>query len=205
LVGLAIFLGIRLGSFALSTGEILVVAASLATGAGLLVAEKMKPDPETSLEAKVRASTKKTFYTCLISGGGTTVTLAALNLLPQNTLQRFPALDLLTQQQFPAGNTWIWIVALALVGNCLTWLSVFLLIAFDETILAAAAMATAPVMTEIANYLWFKPTVTSQGQWLGGLMVLLALSGLIWLQLKDSGQESEASFDLAGGKELADA
>jgi drug/metabolite transporter (DMT)-like permease len=88
--------------------------------------------------------------------------------------------------------SWPWIVALAVVGSCLTWFSMFLLIEFGQLVLAAAVIAVVPVTTEIANYVWFTPVINTPQQWLGGALLLGSVGALIWFQLGTS--EDDPAF-----------
>lgn len=195
--GLALFLGIRPGDLMLNTGDMIALFASLSLGFGLIIDAWTAPRSSQQLVSpsvldKCRLAVKKTFFTCLFSGCGTLLILAVASSASGQQHVRIPAAD-----------SWQWIAVLAVVGSCLTWLSMFTLIAFEKLELAAAVIAAVPVTTELANYVWFTPTVATSMQWFGGLVVLMALGILIRVQLVKPTRERSGTQPLTGEVNVA--
>jgi drug/metabolite transporter (DMT)-like permease len=185
LAGLAILLGV--GPIISPVGDGLVLASAFVTAFGMILSEKLNVRvyaPE-SLAAgaegrpfviKAKWSLRKTFVSCVIAGSGTLMAVAAVNW----TLRMpGPAVSL------PSPGAWPWIIALALVGNCVFWFSFFLLIELKKLILAAAAVAAMPVATELTNQLFFKPVIITPLQWVGAVIVIVSLAALIAINVRE--------------------
>jgi drug/metabolite transporter (DMT)-like permease len=138
------------------------------------------------LQVNLGRSLRKTLFSCALAGSGTLAALAGMNLIRRRKQPSGVGVDPVETTQslvpVPARSSWPWVITLAVVGNCLTWFSVFLLIEFGQLILAAAVVAAIPVATELANYIWFPPGITNRRQRIGGAMVLASLAALIWFQ-----------------------
>ena len=183
-VGLFVLLGV--GTVKAPVGDGLVLVSAFVTAFGMLLAEKLNvaayaPDAEAVVDEtqvfrkRVKGSLRKTFVCCLIAGVGTLVSVALANVAFRMPGPPVP---------MPAPNAWPWIVTLALVGNCVFWFSFFLLIELKQLVLAAAAVAASPVVTELVTQFWFRrPVITTLPQWIAAIVVTGSLGILIALQL----------------------
>ena len=190
-VGLVVFLGLGPEGLQFAIGDVLVVAAAVATAVGLIIAEKIEPRAEDrSFQGRSKRSTKKTFFANLLSGAGTLGAIAATNLI-LNSLNASGS----PLVPVPAQDSWIAVLSLAVVGSCLTWFSMFLLIESGHLVLAAGAIAVVPITQHIASIVCqplnqyldvgnkITPEVKTLFQWGGGVIVLISIGVLIWLQL----------------------
>jgi hypothetical protein len=73
---------------------------------------------------------------------------------------------------------------LALVGTCVTWFSIFLLIQMKQMVLIVALVAGIPVVSAAYDTLSSRTELVLQGhEWFGGGLLVVSLLALVYMQL----------------------
>jgi drug/metabolite transporter (DMT)-like permease len=181
IVGLTVFVN----PTGLKAGDGIILIAAVVTAFGLILAERIKPPAPTveSVSATpylphLETAMRKTTLSAASSGGVILLVVALVNLI--GIALSKPTIPVAAS---PLLANWGLILGLAVAGSILTWFSLFLLIDLGHLFLAAAAIAAIPVATEIYNVIRGASEINSTQQWLGGLVVMVSLGGLIWNQL----------------------
>ena len=185
ILGLTIFVNPK----QLKRGDALILVAALVTAFGFIAAEHIKaPKIVAPLLVDVGAFTldlpnlgeslRKTTLTTASSGGTVLLVVWLVNL----------ACAALAKPKVPVAvgpllANWGLLLSLAIAGSILTWFSLFVLIDLGHLFLAASAVAATPVATEVYSAIRRKSEINTVHQWLGGLVVMASLAGLIWVQL----------------------
>jgi drug/metabolite transporter (DMT)-like permease len=173
LLGLTVFLGfftrMEAQTTEMTVGSWLLLASAVLTSVGLICDDRMAwpMEPPAKREWRWRMVTKtsvtkslrKTLFGSLISG------LLTLMLIPVcNMLLGMHAAQVIT---VPA-SAWPGVVMLALVGTCITWFAIFLLIQMQQMVLIVALVAGIPVVSAAYNYLSGRSEAPLQSyEWLG--------------------------------------
>ncbi len=188
LVGLVVFLGIldmQTDISAMRTGSWLLLVSAVVTSIGLITDDKMKwpsePRPKKEWnntiigKAAISKSLRKSLYCSAIAG---TLTLASVPLL-----NWFLPPEIFSETITVPPSAWPAIFALALVGTCISWFAIFYLIQIKQLILVVAMVAGVPIVTAIFNIISGRPSAQNLHEWLGGVVLLIALGYLVKLQL----------------------
>jgi hypothetical protein len=189
LLGLASFLGFFNGMaqapIRMTTGSWFLLVSAVFTSFGLICDDKMAWPAEPAAvktwrwqvvhKAQVTKSLRKTLFGSLISGVLTLMLIPVLNpVLGERAVQVLAV----------PTSAWPGIVALALVGTCLTWFSIFLLIQMQQMVLIVALVAGIPVVSAAYNLLSGRFERALQGyEWFGGALLIVSLFALIYVQL----------------------
>ena len=189
LLGLAAFLGFFNGMAqsptAMTAGFWFLIVSAVFTSVGLICDDRMTWPTEPAAmdtwhcsmvhKTQVAKSLRKTLFGSLFSGVLTLMFIPVLNpLLGENAVQVLAV----------PFSAWPGVVALALVGTCLTWFSIFLLIQMQQMILIVALVAGIPVVSAAYNILSGRSDHALQGyEWFGGALLIVSLFALIYAQL----------------------
>ena len=189
LLGLAVFLGLFTSmepqTADMTAGSWLLLASAVLTSVGLICDDRMAwpEEPPVKNEWRWRVVTKtsvtrslrKTLFGSLISG------LVTLMLIPVcNMLLGTHAAQVIT---VPA-SAWLGVVTLALVGTCITWFAIFLLIQMQQMVLIVALVAGIPVVSAAYNSLSGRSEAPLQTcEWLGGTILMVSLFVMVYMQL----------------------
>jgi drug/metabolite transporter (DMT)-like permease len=189
LLGLAAFLGFFNGTAQAPTrmtaGSWFLLVSAAFTSFGLICDDNMAWPAEPAANGMWRwqmvhktqatKSLRKTLFGSLISGVFTLVLIPFLNpLLGENAAQVLAV----------PPSAWPGVVALALVGTCITWFSIFLLIQMQQMVLIVALVASIPVVSAAYDFLSGRADHALQGyEWFGGALLVLSLLALIYAQL----------------------
>jgi drug/metabolite transporter (DMT)-like permease len=175
LAGLAVFLYTEPVSTSKRDAHIdmaLIVIASAVTAFGMVCSAKLPRSPSHEVSSKLRNSVRNNLYMTGIASSATLVCVAVLE----------PS-ALVPTVMWP----WWTIVALALVGTCLGWIS-FVLLAAEDVLLASSAVIAIPVVTVLVSAGLGKRL--SVGQVLSAAAVLVALGTLIALELRGTNRKT---------------
>jgi drug/metabolite transporter (DMT)-like permease len=189
LLGLAVFLGLHNGMMLepdqMTMGSWLLLSAAMLTSVGLICDDRMTWPEEPAVQrewrwkmvhkTQVTKSLRKTLFGSLISGIGTLLLIPILNLL---------LADHATQVLTAPPSAWPGVVMLALVGTCVTWFSIFLLIQMKQMVLIVALVAGIPVVSAAYDTLSSRTELVLQGhEWFGGGLLVVSLLALVYMQL----------------------
>jgi drug/metabolite transporter (DMT)-like permease len=150
---------LMLDSKLLTIGGISLVASSLLTGAGLIIAEKMTSS-SSSEEAKEDNAPKPKYFD-LIESTKKTIVVSFLSLAVGSVMAltlwalQIPGVASPTGMQFTIIPTWADVVSsfpLAIVGSIMTWFCLFLLIQWEKLDLAALSIGLMPIATQFITY-----------------------------------------------------
>lgn len=189
LLGLAAFLGLfnptAQAPTSMTAGSWILLASAVLTSFGLICDDRMAWPAEPAAtrawrwqgihKTQVTKSLRKTLFSSLISGVGTLMLIPILNpLLGANAVQVMAV---------PA-SAWPGVMALALVGTCITWFAIFLLIQMQQMVLIVALVAGIPVVSAVYDYLSSRSEhVLQSHEWFGGALLVASLFALIYVQL----------------------
>jgi drug/metabolite transporter (DMT)-like permease len=192
LLGLTVFLGLftHMGAQTaeMTAGSWVLLASAILTSVGLICDDRMAwpMEPPAKHDWRWRGVTKtsvskslrKTLFGSLLSG------LLTLMFIPVcNLLLGTHAAQVLT---VPA-SAWPGVVILALVGTCITWFAIFLLIQMQQMLLIVALVAGIPVVSAAYNYLSGRAEAPLQSyEWFGGAILLVSLGAMVYMQLMRS-------------------
>ena len=189
LLGLATFLGLLNGMTLdpdqMTMGSWLLLAAAILTSFGLICDDRLTWPQEPAAQrewrwkivpkTQVAKSLRKTLFGSLISGIGTLLLIPILNPLLAHQA---------TQVMTVPPDAWPGVVILALVGTCITWFSIFLLIQMQQMVLIVALVAGIPVVSAAYDTLSGRAGHVLQGhEWLGGGLLVISLLALVYIQL----------------------
>lgn len=189
LLGLTVFLGfftsIEQTPLAMTAGSWCLLASAVLTSVGLICDDRMAWPTEqvvtsawrwqTIHKAKVAQSLRKTLLGSLISGLLTLMLIPLLNPLLGANAEQVIALP---------SSAWWGVVVLALVGTCITWFCIFLLLQMQQMVLIVALVAGIPAVSAAYNYLSGRAEQTLQGhEWVGGALLVVSLLVLVSMQL----------------------
>lgn len=212
LLGLATFLGcfnsMQQASTGMTPGSWYLLASAVFTSLGLICDDRMKwpPEPAASKQGRwqmvtkenVAGSLRKTLFGSLFSGVLTLMLMPLLNPLLGDNARQVIAVP---------PSAWAGVVALALVGTCMTWFAIFLLIQLRQMVLIVALVAGIPVVSAAYNYLSGRSERSLQDyEWFGGAVLVVSLAVLLygqlirptsWRKSARDGSEGQAVFSLS--------
>lgn len=189
LLGLAAFLGFFNGMAQapthMTSGSWFLIVSAVFTSFGLICDDNMAWPAEPAAtdssrwqaihKTQVTKSLRKTLFGSLISGVLTLLLIPILSPL---------LVDNATQVLAVPSSAWPGVVGLALVGTCLTWFSIFLLIQMQQMVLIVALVAGIPVVSTAYDLLTGRSEHALQGyEWFGGTLLVVSLFTLIYVQL----------------------
>jgi drug/metabolite transporter (DMT)-like permease len=165
--GLVVFLLRGTGQTALPDVLLLLLSAAI-TAAGLLMTKILPSSPTSTLRDKLMGSLQKNVYVTCIAGVATLVFMWLIK--PDHIVI--------------AQNGWSWILALALIGTCLGWGSLFLLLA-EDVLMASSAIIAIPIVTAAVTALATK-TLPSFTEMLSAILVVISLSCLVLRRVRNA-------------------
>ena len=199
LLGLSVFLGLftQMGmqTTEMTAGSWILLASAIFTSIGLICDDRMAWPLELPVthewrwqrvtKTSISKSLRKTLFGSLISG------LLTLMFIPLcNRLLGAQAAQVLT---VPA-SAWPGVVILALVGTCITWFAIFLLIQMQQMVLIVALVAGIPVVSAVYNYLSGRSEAPLQTyEWFGGTILIVSLCAMVYMQLMRPSSSEPAS------------
>jgi drug/metabolite transporter (DMT)-like permease len=177
------------------TGDIVLVLFSAAVTAFGLVLSRILPKPTApGLQNKLKNSLSNNVYMICSSGVATLAFVAAIT----GTFRMMtPASTAAAAARMPAADAWPPLLALALVGACLGWISLFLLLT-EDMVLACSAIIAIPIVTALVSAVGVgggKPLTPPQ--WPSAIVVVGALSILLWIKLRKGSKPTLAEVSCA--------
>lgn len=189
LLGLAIFLGFFTSMGQTPTdmtgGSWCLLASAVLTSFGLICDDRMTWPTEQAAtspwrwqalhKTTVAQSLRKTLFGSLISGLLTLMLIPLLNPLLGANAAQVIALP---------PSAWWGVVILALVGTCITWFAIFLLLQLQQMVLIVALVAGIPAVSAVYDALSGGAEQALQShEWGGGALLVAALLALVSMQL----------------------